>query len=501
MASVVHESVEPEESPEVEALLREGRDEMRRPQTGRRLLADLLVGALFLAAAVPLALFLPGPGTWQTGPAIALVIAYALAVRARLEFGAGQTSPTLVVLVPMLFVLRPGYVPLLVCLGFFLADAPDVLKGRLHPRRTLTSLGNSLHAIGPAWVLAATNAGGPVWGDWPIYVVALAAQFAIDLVPATVVPWIASRTRPELQLAFLLRIWALDSLLAPVGLLAAFASIGAPYAWLLLAPLVAVLAQFASERAARLSHALELSESRAKLLEAEVSLARAREETLAAVSHGLQRPVASVVGLSALLDGAGLEGGRGAAARQLHADALDIRHRLRQGLDYIALRAGRALRVDLEDVDVRDVVHDAVAVATRAPELRLGEEPLVARTDRARLRQVVANLLLNALSAGPTVTVTAARDGDRIVLGIRDDGPGVPPEVLADPWSERPRSLGADEAAGPGIGLYVTGALVEALGAHATLRPGPDGGTEAVLVLPATVRVAAAGGASARAAS
>jgi HD-GYP domain-containing protein (c-di-GMP phosphodiesterase class II) len=71
--------------------------------------------------------------------------------------------------------------------------------------------------------------------------------------------WLAHGVAPRLQLRSLAWVYAIDALLAPIGLLAAFASTDQPYAFLLVLPLVGLLAIFSAEREVRLHHALALS--------------------------------------------------------------------------------------------------------------------------------------------------------------------------------------------------------------------------------------------------
>jgi len=220
--------------------------------------AELAVGVPFLAAAVALALLGHSGTPLHAGPAIALVLAYALLTRVRFHAGVGHTVPTQLAFVPMLFLLPTQLVPLLVLLGMVIGNLPDYAVGRLHPGRALMLPGDAWHAIGPAAVLLAAGATTPAWGDWPWYVLALGAQFAIDLGVYAVRARLALDIPGREQLRALVWVWVVDALLAPLGLLAAFASLAYPYAFLLVLPLAALLTLFARERNERLDQALEL---------------------------------------------------------------------------------------------------------------------------------------------------------------------------------------------------------------------------------------------------
>ena len=81
----------------------------------------------------------------------------------------------------MLFLVPVAVVPLLVALALILGGLPDMLRGRLHAERVFVRLAFSWHSIGPVAVFLIATPGAPSWGDWPIYVLALGAQFALDL--------------------------------------------------------------------------------------------------------------------------------------------------------------------------------------------------------------------------------------------------------------------------------------------------------------------------------
>jgi putative nucleotidyltransferase with HDIG domain len=220
--------------------------------------AELAVGVPFLAGAVALALLGHSGTPLHAGPAVALVLAYALLSRVRFHAGVGHTVPTQLGFVPMLFLLPTELVPLLVLLGMLIGNLPDYARGALHPGRALMLPGDAWHAMGPARVLLAAGATTPAWADWPWYALALGAQFAIDLAVYAVRARLALDVPGREQLRALTWVWVVDLLLAPLGLLAAFASLAYAYAFLLVLPLAALLTLFARERNERLDQALEL---------------------------------------------------------------------------------------------------------------------------------------------------------------------------------------------------------------------------------------------------
>jgi hypothetical protein len=221
--------------------------------------AELGLAAAFLAVAVPLALLLPAGRSLSLAPAVASVLAYALAARVEFHTGSGWTVPTQLVFVPMLFVLPGPIVPLLVAAALLLAKLPEYANGALHGDRAVIAIGDGSYTLGPVAVLSLAGAETPQWGDWPIYVAALGAQLAIH--------GLVSAIRGRLGLGLPLRphlrelglVFLVDAILAPIGLLAALASTGNTYAFVAVLPLVGLLALFAREREARIESAITLA--------------------------------------------------------------------------------------------------------------------------------------------------------------------------------------------------------------------------------------------------
>jgi putative nucleotidyltransferase with HDIG domain len=246
-------------SPAVEELLT-GFDEARGERlTGRERRVESLVTALFAAAMVVLvASFAPVAPPLAT--AAVLVVGYAIALRVCFPVGAGYAAPTQLFLIPMLLLVPPVWAPLLVMSGIAAAHLPDYLRGAKHPDRALLIAGDSLHAIAPALVLAAYGSGAPAWSDWTVYLVALLASVVSDFAATAIRERLALGVRTKLQLGLHGWICLVDLLLAPIGLVLAFAAAdGRPAAVLLGLPLVGLLALFAVERRQRVEHALELS--------------------------------------------------------------------------------------------------------------------------------------------------------------------------------------------------------------------------------------------------
>jgi HD-GYP domain-containing protein (c-di-GMP phosphodiesterase class II) len=189
---------------------------------------------------------------------LTIIGAYALAASVEFEVGAGSAVPTELVLVPMLFLVPLGLVPACVAVGLLLADVPRYVRREAHLARAVPLLMSAWYVAGPVIVLSAFGATEPNLSHWPIYVLALVSQFAIDFLVSTSRPWYAFGTPPLSQLSQMISAWAVDSALAPIGLFVAIVAADHRYAYLATVPLVLLMAVFARERQIRISNALEL---------------------------------------------------------------------------------------------------------------------------------------------------------------------------------------------------------------------------------------------------
>jgi two-component system sensor histidine kinase HydH len=116
-----------------------------------------------------------------------------------------------------------------------------------------------------------------------------------------------------------------------------------------------------------------------------------------------------------------------------------------------------------------------------AVEARL--EPAPVTGDPEQLYQAVLNLVSNAVYVSPpgaSVRVATSVDGDQAVLEVADEGPGMPPDQLAQVWTP----FFTRRAGGTGLGLPIVRRIVEAHGGTVQLHSAPGEGTRAVIRLP-----------------
>jgi signal transduction histidine kinase len=166
-------------------------------------------------------------------------------------------------------------------------------------------------------------------------------------------------------------------------------------------------------------------------------------------------------------------------------------------LDVARLRAGRALDLEPQPVDVLALAREAVANHQQSAEmhrLRLESEErrLVGRFDRSRLARVLANLLSNAIKYSPgggDVVVRVAReragDADWAVVSVADQGVGIPAADMPYIFDQFRRSESVvGRIAGTGIGLALVRQVVEQHGGTVTVRSEQGAGSTFTVRLP-----------------
>jgi hypothetical protein len=156
-----------------------GNERRLNPAERRETLAEAAFAVALVAVvfALPLVVDAPAP---PGGVVIALILAVALVSRVEFDVGAGFVAPLQLILVPALFVVHPAWAPFVVASGLLLARLPEMPRAPNRERLVLVSIGNAWFAVGPALVLAVADVTTLSFEHWPVYLLALAAQFAGD---------------------------------------------------------------------------------------------------------------------------------------------------------------------------------------------------------------------------------------------------------------------------------------------------------------------------------
>ncbi|TMQ10457.1 MAG: HAMP domain-containing protein [Deltaproteobacteria bacterium] len=178
------------------------------------------------------------------------------------------------------------------------------------------------------------------------------------------------------------------------------------------------------------------------------------------VAHELRTPLTNLrCELEAIQDG--LVSPDAARVGSLHEEVLHLQ-RLVEDLQELALADAGALRLDKERVDLGAVVARIVGAQADVT----ADDGIVVDADVTRLRQVMQNLLSNALKhtpAGGRIRVRVARDGCDATVAVADDGPGIPAgdlERVFERFYRVDQARGRDRG-GTGLGLAIVRRIVE----------------------------------------
>lgn len=237
-------------------------------------------------------------------------------------------------------------------------------------------------------------------------------------------------------------------------------------------------------------HARELVEAK----EAAEAANRAKSDFLTCMSHELRTPMNAVLGFAQLIELAPQRGDEVASnAREIRAAGSHLMDLIEEILDLSRIEQGHLALMNAP-LDLRQIGERVIETLRGAapPEVTLElvvEQPLPpCDGDALRVRQVLVNLVGNAVKFTPAgrVRLTLGGDDATVSLRVSDTGIGIRPELLdhifapfAQADSSTTRSFG-----GSGLGLAISRELVEAMGGTLTASSVPGKGSEFVATLP-----------------
>jgi signal transduction histidine kinase len=248
------------------------------------------------------------------------------------------------------------------------------------------------------------------------------------------------------------------------------------------------------------AHNLRSYELERRAVEEHRRLSSLRADFVSLVSHELRTPMAALVGAAMTVRDRWrvlAEEQREALLALIVAETERLSSLVSDVLDTSRLEAGtftyRFGRVDLEGL---------LTEATAAAGLAQTEVPVVLQVpqhlpavegDPERLRQVLSNLIDNAVKyspAGEPVEVRARLDDGRVVVSVADHGPGIAAENQQLVFEKFGRILGPTAKPGSGLGLYIARTIAEAHGGELAVESAPGQGATFTLTLPNGARPA-----------
>jgi signal transduction histidine kinase len=228
-----------------------------------------------------------------------------------------------------------------------------------------------------------------------------------------------------------------------------------------------------------------------------------RDEFLSVAAHELRTPLAAmklqIQSLQRELGRAQPDEERGprllAKAQTVDRQIRRLEQLVTDLLDLSRLSSGK-LQLRIEEFDLVELVHEirdrmAEEVARTGGKLTLHTVgPLRGHWDRARLDQVLSNLMSNAIKygGGKPITLTAMAEGPQVRLAVHDQGIGIPLEDQARIFERFERAVPGRNYSGFGVGLWICKQSVDALGGVIRVQSQPGQGSTFEVLLPQRAR-------------
>jgi signal transduction histidine kinase len=234
-------------------------------------------------------------------------------------------------------------------------------------------------------------------------------------------------------------------------------------------------------------------EAERKTVEELRRLSALRADFVSLVSHELRSPMAAVIGAARTLEGRWREltvDQRESFLALIGDETTRLASLISDVLDTSRIEAG-TFSFSFSDVDVGKIVEEVVsAAAVGQDEVQVRAEvdalPHI-RGDRERLRQVLQNLIDNAVKYSPAnghVDVSARSENGVVRIDVRDEGPGIPLEDQRLIFEKFGRSNPGGAKPGTGLGLFIARSIAEAHGGALRVDSEPDAGSIFTLELP-----------------
>jgi signal transduction histidine kinase/ActR/RegA family two-component response regulator len=347
-----------------------------------------------------------------------------------------------------------------------------------------------------AALLACLLVGGLRWALWPV--LQTDHPFLFSLLPVIVGAW-SGGLGPGLLSTAVCTLGTAYFLLEPQSSLAVTATSDrvALALFLLTGAVLSALGENLGQQRRRLERlTAQAEENVAELVRAEEALREAhhhKDEFLATLAHELRNPLGALNNSLHILNTSGLSGAAERACLTLERQLRQLVRLVDDLLDITRINRGK-IELQREKVLLTQVVETAaetsrpvLEAAGHRFEVRLPDQTVWLDGDLPRLAQVLSNLLNNAARytpAGGQVALEAAPEGGTVRVTIRDNGAGIPPELLPHVFEMFVQGENSGRG-GLGIGLALVRSLVQLHGGQVTVHSaGPGRGSEFSVFLP-----------------
>ena len=229
----------------------------------------------------------------------------------------------------------------------------------------------------------------------------------------------------------------------------------------------------------------------ARLYEGAQEALKGRDQFLSIAAHEIRGPLTSIhLAVQGLLRGSLSPAGAHTALEVIEREDRRLGGFVDDLLDLGRISTGQ-LHFDLEEVDLGTVVRDAVSrlTGTLAPTASVTITTggnLAGQWDRARLDQVVTNLVSNAIKygEGKPIEITASETDGHVVLKVSDHGMGIDASMRSKIFDAFQRASGAQRYGGLGLGLHIAKTIVNGFGGTVAVDSNPGAGSTFTVDLP-----------------